>query len=124
MYLPIIVLAVYSFTDTAIIGASGRFSLNNYKVLFTTPELLKMIKDTLILAAGSAAIAMEVKAADSSVLSALAFLVFVLLYFPCIATIVAVRNEAGRGWALASMVYSTAVAWFVAWIVYHIALLL
>ena len=30
----------------------------------------------------------------------------------------------GRGWALASMVYSTAVAWFVAWIVYHIALLL
>ncbi|CCY76939.1 spermidine/putrescine ABC transporter permease protein PotC [Eshraghiella crossota CAG:259] len=58
MYLPIIVLAVYSFTDTAIIGASGRFSLNNYKVLFTTPELLKMIKDTLILAAGSAAIAM------------------------------------------------------------------
>ena len=58
MYLPIIVLAVYSFTDTAIIGASGRFSLNNYKVLFMTPELLKMIKDTLILAAGSAAIAM------------------------------------------------------------------
>lgn len=36
----------------------GQISLNNYKVLFTTPELLKMIKDTLILAAGSAAIAM------------------------------------------------------------------
>ena len=61
---------------------------------------------------------------DFTPASALAFLVFVLLYFPCIATIVAVRNEAGRGWALASMVYSTAVAWFVAWIVYHIALLL
>ena len=56
--------------------------------------------------------------------SALAFLVFVLLYFPCIATVVAVRNEAGRGWALASMVYSTAVAWIVAWAVYHVALLL
>ncbi len=56
--------------------------------------------------------------------SALAFLVFVLLYFPCIATVVAVRNEAGRGWALASMVYSTVVAWLVAWAVYHIALLL
>ena len=37
--------------------------------------------------------------------------------------IAAVRNEAGGGWALASMVYSTAVAWFVAWSVYHIALL-
>lgn len=45
---------------------------------------------------------------DFTPASALAFLVFVLLYFPCIATIVAVRNEAGRGWALASMVYSTA----------------
>ena len=56
--------------------------------------------------------------------SALAFLVFVLLYFPCIATVVAVRNEAGRGWALASMVYSTVVAWLVAWAVYHVALLL
>ena len=56
--------------------------------------------------------------------SALAFLVFILLYFPCIATVVAVRNEAGRGWALASMLYSTAVAWFVAWAVYRIALLL
>ena len=62
--------------------------------------------------------------ADFTPQSALAFLVFVLLYFPCIATVVAVRNEAGGGWALASMVYSTAVAWFVAWLVYHVALLL
>lgn len=57
MYLPIVVLAVYSFTDTAIIGTAGNFSVNNYKTLFTTPELLKMIKDTLFLAAGSAVIA-------------------------------------------------------------------
>lgn len=31
MYLPVVILAVYSFTDTATIGTSGHFSLQNYK---------------------------------------------------------------------------------------------
>lgn len=57
MYLPICILAVYSFTDTAIIGTSGHFSLNNYKTLFTEPELLKMIGGTIGLALGAALIA-------------------------------------------------------------------
>ena len=43
MYLPILILAFYSFTDTATIGTSGNFSMDNYVTLFTTPELLKMI---------------------------------------------------------------------------------
>ena len=43
MYLPILILAVYSFTDTATIGSKGNFSLQNYVTLFTTPELTKMI---------------------------------------------------------------------------------
>jgi len=64
------------------------------------------------------------RSGDFTPQSALAFLVFVLLYFPCIATVMAVRNEAGAGWAVASMVYSTTVAWIVAWIVYRIAWLL
>lgn len=57
MYLPIIILAAYSFTDTSIIGTQGSFSVQNYVTLFTTPELLKMIKDTLLLAFGSAIVA-------------------------------------------------------------------
>ena len=57
MYLPILILAVYSFTDTATIGTSGNFSLDNYVTLFTTPELLKMIGGTLLLAIGSSVIA-------------------------------------------------------------------
>ena len=57
MYLPILILAVYSFTDTATIGTSGNFSLDNYITLFTTPELLKMIGGTLLLAIGSSVIA-------------------------------------------------------------------
>ena len=41
-----------------------------------------------------------------------AYLIFVLLYFPCIATIVAIRNETGSWrWALFAAAYTTAVAW-------------
>ena len=50
MYLPIIILAVYSFTDSTTIGAIRGFSLSNYETLFTTPELLNMIIGTLVLA--------------------------------------------------------------------------
>lgn len=56
MYLPILILAVYSFTDTPTIGTSGNFSLDNYVTLFTTPELLDMIGGTFMLAFGSALI--------------------------------------------------------------------
>ena len=57
LYLPILILAVYSFTDSTNIGAIHGFSLHNYVTLFTTPELLGMIFGTLLLAFGSAAIA-------------------------------------------------------------------
>ena len=59
---------------------------------------------------------------DFSTASALAFLVFILLYVPCIATVVAIGAEAGWKWAAASVIYNTALAWFMAWIVYRIAL--
>lgn len=54
MYLPIVILIVYSFTDTATIGSHGNFSMENYVTLFTTPELLSMIGGTFALAIGSA----------------------------------------------------------------------
>ena len=56
--------------------------------------------------------------------SALAFMVFVLLYFPCIATFVAIKQEAGGWkWAIGSAVYTVILAWVMAFIVYRIALL-
>ena len=58
---------------------------------------------------------------DFTTASALAFLVFILLYMPCIATVVAIGSEAGWRWAAASVIYDTAVAWLMAWAVYHIA---
>lgn len=56
--------------------------------------------------------------------SALAFMVFVLLYFPCIATLSAIARETGHWkYAMFSIVYNTSVAWLMAFITYRIALL-
>ncbi len=57
IYLPILILAVYSFTDSANIGAIHGFSLQNYITLFTKQELTQMISGTLLLAAGSSVLA-------------------------------------------------------------------
>lgn len=59
-----------------------------------------------------------------SKLSALSLLVFVLLYVPCVATLGAIRHEFGTGWAIASAMYQTAIAWVVALLVFQIGSLL
>ncbi len=56
--------------------------------------------------------------------SAAAFLVFVLLYFPCIATLTAISRETGNWkYAAFSLVYNTLLAWILAFATYHIVLL-
>ena len=56
--------------------------------------------------------------------AALAFMVFVLLYFPCIATFGAMMTETGGWkWPLFSAVYTIVIAWVMAFIVYRAALL-
>ncbi|MCQ2184587.1 MAG: ferrous iron transport protein B [Bacteroidales bacterium] len=49
--------------------------------------------------------------------TALAFMLFVLLYFPCIATVNTISREAGRKWAVFTVVHSLILAWIVAFIV-------
>ena len=52
---------------------------------------------------------------------ALSYLVFVLLYFPCIATIAAIKNESGSWrWALFAAGYTTLLAWVVSAVVYQV----
>ena len=49
------------------------------------------------------------------------YLLFILLYFPCIATIVAIKNESGSWrWAISAALYTTFVAWAVSALVYQI----
>jgi len=55
-----------------------------------------------------------------SPLVALSFLMFILLYSPCLASITAIGREAGQGWALFTFVYNTAVAWFAAFALFQI----
>ena len=55
-----------------------------------------------------------------SPLVAYTLMLFILLYVPCIAAIVAIRREAGRKWAALSVVYSTGLAWLLSFAVYQI----
>ena len=50
LYLPIAILAFYSFTNASMIGQPSTFSLKNYRTLFATPELRDMIIGTIVLA--------------------------------------------------------------------------
>lgn len=54
---------------------------------------------------------------------ALGFMLFVLIYFPCLGTIAAIKNESGAWkWALFAVFYTVALAWGVAFAVYRIAM--
>ena len=63
-----------------------------------------------------------VASGDFTPASALAFLVFILIYFPCIASIAAIGAEAGWKWAAVTVVYNSLLAWAVAYATYHLML--
>ena len=53
---------------------------------------------------------------------ALAYMVFILLYFPCIATFVAIKQEGGGWkWAILTAVYTIVLAWVAAFITFNLA---
>ena len=56
---------------------------------------------------------------------ALAYMVFILLYFPCIATFIAIKNESGGWkWAIYTAIYTIFLAWIAAFITFRIATLI
>jgi len=57
--------------------------------------------------------------------TALAFLIFILIYFPCIGVVVAIKNESESWkWAIFAVFYTTSLAWVAAFFVYNIGNLL
>lgn len=61
---------------------------------------------------------------DFTAATALSFMVFILLYCPCMATVTAIIRESGHwGWGAFSIVYNTLLAWVVAFGIYRLALL-
>lgn len=64
---------------------------------------------------------MKMEADGISPLIAFAYLLFVLIYFPCIATIAAIKGETGSWkWALFTAFYTTVLAWIVSAVVYQV----
>ena len=66
----------------------------------------------------------DISAAGFTPLTAFSFMLFVLLYFPCVATIATLRREAGKQWAWFTVFHSLALAWLVSFLVYQIGSLL
>jgi ferrous iron transport protein B len=53
---------------------------------------------------------------------ALAFLAFVLIYFPCIGVIATIKSESGKlKWALFTVFYTTTVAWLISFLVFRVS---
>jgi ferrous iron transport protein B len=60
---------------------------------------------------------------DVPLAAAVAYMVFVLLYFPCIATFVAIKNETGKWrWAILCCLYTMLVAWIFGFAAYRLFL--
>lgn len=58
-------------------------------------------------------------------LIALSFMMFILIYFPCVAVLAAIKNESGKWkWSLFLAVYTTTIAWIVSFLIFQIGTLL
>lgn len=54
-------------------------------------------------------------------LVAYGYMIFVLIYFPCIATLAAIKQESGHWkWPLFTIIYTTSLAWIMAFIVHQV----
>ena len=65
----------------------------------------------------------DISGAGFTPLTAFSFMLFVLLYFPCVATIATLRREAGRVWAWFTVFHSLILAWLISFLVYQIGML-
>jgi len=57
--------------------------------------------------------------------TAISFLMFILIYFPCIGVIAAIRKESGSPrWAVFALLYTTSLAWIISFLIFQIGALL
>ena len=78
-----------------------------------------------VLYSGDGSVSEIMSAEGVTPLVAFSFLVFVLLYFPCIATLAAIKQECGSWrWALFAAFYTTGLAWLCSAIIYQIGRLI
>ncbi len=73
---------------------------------------------------GEKSLQKALKAQHFTSAKAYAFMAFVLIYTPCLATVAAIRREIGTKWMIFNVAYSLTLAWIIAWLIYHGAQLL
>lgn len=96
----------------------------NSVALFTGLAAKEVVISTLeILYAGSAGLNAAI-ASNFTILSAISFLVFCLLYTPCFAVIGTQKKEFGGKFALFSALYQIGVAWIVSFLIFNIGRLI
>ena len=66
----------------------------------------------------------DIATAGFTPLTAFSFMLFVLLYFPCVATIATLRREAGKVWAWFTVFHSLALAWLISFAVFQLGTLI
>ncbi|MCD6199957.1 MAG: ferrous iron transport protein B [Deltaproteobacteria bacterium] len=89
---------------------------------FVAKEIVVSTMGILYLAGdkGSDTLKNALLSSDMTPLSALAMMVFVLLYLPCLATVATIKQETGSfKWTLFSITYSTSLAWVAAFCVFQ-----
>ncbi|WP_339051740.1 ferrous iron transport protein B [Candidatus Lariskella endosymbiont of Epinotia ramella] len=65
----------------------------------------------------------KIREAFGSKATAFAYMLFILLYFPCVSVFAVIANEIGLKWAILSSVWSTAIAYIIAVSFYQAAML-
>ncbi len=73
---------------------------------------------------GGNALEKALKQSGMTALEALSMMVFVLLYVPCFATIIAISKETAAKWACFNVIYTTMVAWGMSFLVYRTGMIL
>ena len=85
----------------------------------------ELVVSTLgVMYAGDGATLQEALQHSVTPAAALAYMVFILLYFPCVATFIAIKKESGGWkWAIITAVYTIILAWLAAFITFRVAML-
>lgn len=96
------------------LGTAGLATLNAVPAMVGLPEFLPAEIDAPNGLPG-------LLATSVSAAGALAYLVFILLYTPCVATVAAIRDEFGKRWALFTVFYQLGVAYLAGILVYWMA---
>lgn len=130
-------LAVAATPETSILGVFGRFIAPVFKPLgfgewqaavalltgIVAKEAVVSTMSVLYGAAGDAALG-GILAGVFTPAAGYAFLIFILLYMPCMSAFATMKRELGGWkWAIGSAAFQTCLAWLAAFVVYHIALL-